>query len=317
MFLRCRPACQSDLGECLSKIRDFEWYSADARAMLLDYWRTLVNSGAASFAVIEDEDAPLGERIVWFSFKVFVTDEYLSYMRTRMPPCLSLQLLADWQRGRTALLDTAAVCRANSRMGLNMVTLNYGTPRKWLTGEKRDWVASKSVEWSWYSAGGYGLKSISLELYGEFEWAWAEGFGLRVQNRYTAQEMPFPDRPRLYGIDREEGRACGGTQTAGTQTSVLFRSQRPCFGFKPLEQELLLWAMMDLTDEELAERLTLATVTIKKRWQSIYERVALMEPALLGDISEAKRGAEKKRRLLGYLRHHMEELRPYEADDGK
>ncbi|HEX5420258.1 MAG TPA: hypothetical protein VFY39_09675 [Gammaproteobacteria bacterium] len=56
---------------------------------------------------------------------------------------------------------------------------------------------------------------------------------------------------------------------------------------------------------------------MKKTWISAYRRVALRLAELLpqgasdGGALESKRGKEKKRRLLAYVRDHPEELRPY------
>ncbi len=74
-------------------------------------------------------------------------------------------------------------------------------------------------------------------------------------------------------------------------------------------------APLGLTDAELGRALHAALATVKKRWASIYDRVGSVDPDLLLGAaqavpSEGRRGPEKRRRLLGYLRQHLEELRP-------
>ena len=74
-------------------------------------------------------------------------------------------------------------------------------------------------------------------------------------------------------------------------------------------------ALLGRTDAELGHALHTALATAKKRWTSIYDRVASVDPELLLGTAEAvppegKRGPEKRRRLLDYLRRHPEELRP-------
>jgi len=69
------------------------------------------------------------------------------------------------------------------------------------------------------------------------------------------------------------------------------------------------------TDRELAEELNVSVSTIKKMWLSVYRRVAANLPELdpnhsPPDGATIRRGAEKKRYLLAYLRKHLEELRP-------
>jgi hypothetical protein len=55
---------------------------------------------------------------------------------------------------------------------------------------------------------------------------------------------------------------------------------------------------------------------VKKRWQAIYERVGdvdreLLLPPVAHGPNITARGAERRRRLLHYLRQHPEELRPF------
>ena len=80
------------------------------------------------------------------------------------------------------------------------------------------------------------------------------------------------------------------------------------------EQQLLQRALLGETDSEIAALLRLAPDTVKTRWRTIFERVAGCAPDLLpsADAGQAapRRGVEKRRLLLRYLRDHPEELRP-------
>jgi hypothetical protein len=71
---------------------------------------------------------------------------------------------------------------------------------------------------------------------------------------------------------------------------------------------------MDEGDAEIAAALAVSDDAVKKIWRRIYERVAAVDPELLGgatDPSELTRGKEKRRRLVRHLRYHLEELRPF------
>ena len=67
------------------------------------------------------------------------------------------------------------------------------------------------------------------------------------------------------------------------------------------------------TDRDLSPALGLALPTIKSRWRKIYDRVAMVDPDLFPDRQDAngRRGDEKRRRLMDYLRHHPQELRSW------
>jgi hypothetical protein len=75
---------------------------------------------------------------------------------------------------------------------------------------------------------------------------------------------------------------------------------------------------MGETCEELAKSLSISPWTVKKRWHAIYDRVAdvdrkLLPPPIAYGPHATSRGPERRRRLLNYLRQHLEEVRPYEA----
>jgi DNA-binding CsgD family transcriptional regulator len=117
-------------------------------------------------------------------------------------------------------------------------------------------------------------------------------------------------QPRLVGLTKEEADLHPGSHLAG-----LFVHTQPRFHFSHAEQELLQRALNGETSEDLAVSLRLSHWTVKKRWHAIYERVATADSELLPPISNGadshERGAERRRRLLAYLRQHLEELRPF------
>jgi hypothetical protein len=89
---------------------------------------------------------------------------------------------------------------------------------------------------------------------------------------------------------------------------ALFFPPKPCFHFSSGEQMLLEYALLECSDADATYGLHLSVDAVKKRWRSIYQKVDLMNPELL---SGADSGSARRRSLLHYLRHHLEELRPY------
>jgi hypothetical protein len=85
----------------------------------------------------------------------------------------------------------------------------------------------------------------------------------------------------------------------------------PRFRFTPAERALLGVALSGGTDRDLAHALGLALATVKSRWRHIYDRVGAVEPELLPERPEGdgRRGGEKRRPLVEYVRQHLEELR--------
>ena len=315
MFFKYRSAQVRDLPECRRCLRDHFVYDAAALDDLSTLWRELIVSGAGNAAVIEDLNRPVGQRIVWYCITVFITPEYAAYLRTDAPPMIGRGVLERWRAGCSPLLDLAQVRRANSGGGITMMVMNSGaTPEIMGCPVEMAEIAGKVHDHTYWSVGGYRLNEVLIEMYTDYECAWAEGYGFCVRTDYQSQLaehrpawLPEGCRPRLYGATRREAEA-----KAGCPLLDMFRYKPPRFLFSPLEQELLQCALFGDTDNELAEFLSISPATLKKRWLSIYDSVAAADEMLLGEVGEmGKRGMEKKRHLLQYLRHHPEELRPY------
>ncbi len=129
---------------------------------------------------------------------------------------------------------------------------------------------------------------------------------------------PAEQRPYCIGLTRAEAIA-----RPGTHASFPFQYAPARFSFTAGQLELLDRSLRGETDEELARSLCLSLSAVKKRWRSIYERVELCDPHIVmagsgvdengATAFEQKRGAEKRRHLLNYLRHHPEELHPINA----
>ncbi len=125
----------------------------------------------------------------------------------------------------------------------------------------------------------------------------------------SVPHAPPGRHPYLIGTTREEALA-----RVGTYAFEVFSYVPPRFHFSLEEQELLHHALLGRTDAELGLALHASLATIKKRWASVYDRVASVDPDLLPGPAETvpsggTRGPEK-RRLLDYMRRHPEELRP-------
>ena len=314
MFFKYRPVQVRDLPECRRCLRDAFAYDDAGLDDLAALWKELIVSGAGNAAVIEDLNRPTGQRILWYCISVFVSADYAAYLRADAPPVLGLGVVKQWREGRSPLLDLAGVRQGNSFGGLVMVALNSGmSPEVFESENDRAQVGGRISDHTFWSVGGYRLNEALIEMYTDYEATWAEGYGFLLRTDYRDRLSPRPAAwldagymPRLYGMTRQEFET-----RAGSPTPEMFLYQPPCFFFSPLEQELLQYALFGDTDGELAEALNVSQVTLKKRWGSIYERVAEVSVSMLGgEAAGEKRGMEKKRHLLQYLRHHPEELRP-------
>ncbi len=317
MFIRFRPVQIADFAECFCLIRNgFAFEGGTDRADLLHMWRDLLNDGRMIGAVMEDAHAPLGKRIVWQCFKVFVTDDFArSLYAPNATPLASRQLLERFRHGVSLpLLDREQIRCINSGAngGLNMLVTHYGSPFP-MDPKNDSWreVGGNLLLFTEYFSSGHRVRELIEEFYDDYNAQLAQeaGFCPRTEFADYYHDKPEPNpfyKPRVLAATPDEVH-----ERPGTIAAAILHYDPPRFYFNDREQELLLSALIGETDEGIAERMNVASVTVRKRWDSIYGRVESAHPGFFGDHTDTpKRGTEKKRTLIAYLRHHHEELRP-------
>jgi DNA-binding NarL/FixJ family response regulator len=90
----------------------------------------------------------------------------------------------------------------------------------------------------------------------------------------------------------------------------VFQYRPPRLELAQSHREILRPALEGMTDEEIAATLFLSLSAVKKRWSAIYDHVSAKGVAAGLPPCEGKRGPERRRVLLEYLRWHPEELNP-------
>ena len=162
---------------------------------------------------------------------------------------------------------------------------------------------------------GYHLSELIAEGFAERDGQWALNGGFRVRSTYEEwyanRAEPRPRR-MLVGITREEA-----LEAESSLLSLMFRYQPPRFGFTASQRKFLAYAVQLKTDAEIADHFGVSLSAVKKSWAAIFEKVGDLLPT---DASETAsdsfddragiRGAQKRHRLLSYLRNHPEEFRP-------
>ena len=316
MPLSHRPAAPQDLDACWRIVRGDQFYAPALRETRTAFWRKLIAEEAARSVVVEDSERPPETRLRAFSLSVFVTDAFAAEAKTTLPPSIAGHLHAQTLAGASPILGHAAIGRANARGGLTLVINPYGYARD---GDPKALMAATEMMFAClftYHAG-YQIKELLMESY-EHEWAFknvAGGLHTRTEygNYLTAHpDAALPPQPTLLGLTREEA-----FDSLGNRCFPLFVCGRPRFGFRRGEQRLLSQALRGGTNDDCARALGVTPSAVKKCWEAIYTRVSRIDPGMLDSPAdaarpEAKRGAEKKPRLLAYLQQHPEELRPYQ-----
>ena len=127
-----------------------------------------------------------------------------------------------------------------------------------------------------------------------------ESHGMHIERQ---MKLPTGETSTLLCLTRDRAlenpcaRRCG-----------LFFPPAPRFHFARGEQTVLELTFQGLADDEIAARVHVSMDAVKKRWRSIYAKVANADPGLLAAVDS---GVAQRRELLNYLELHLEERRPY------
>jgi hypothetical protein len=292
-------------------------YTKSSWRILPEMWHTLLSTGAMQLSVVANRASPVGPRIVSFSAVLFVTDEFCSAARSKVPPYLGVELARQYLSGKLPVLNGEQIARANAGDGLNVIMCFEGWTHVGFSAEEALAVRAKQSEALHLGLSGYHVKEFLAEPVGEETSQWMLDAGARLRRNYTNyfrkhHSNPESSRcPCLVGLSKEEALAHPGCNIAG-----LFVYTMPRFRFSRSQRVLLQHALIGETCEKLAASLSLSPWTVKKRWHAIYDRVAdidneLLPPRIAYGARVTSRGGERRRHLLNYLRQHLEELRPY------
>jgi hypothetical protein len=319
MKLSFREARAGDLPRCWDLFA-FHKFAYDSRTWnaLPAFWEGLIAENVTPFFVVEDTDAPPKEAIVAFSHIVFVEPSFIEELKTSLPPFVGAQLAARILDQRSPVLNEEAIGRGNGGSGLYAIPPQASFHFEGLSPAGFHAVYSMYMEAFQWAIRGYRLNELLCDPFGNEALQWLLRGGFRQRRDYAdffqAAGMPVPPdnvRPYLVSLTATEAH-----ESYGQWVSNAFSYSPPSFDLRRSQRRLLQYALRGDTDEEVAAALGISPWTVKKTWQDIYAKVAEVNPTLLppsltdGD-SEQRRGSERRRRLLQYVRQHPVEIRPY------
>jgi hypothetical protein len=310
MRLRHRPSLASDFAAWLPHSSVAGRYG-ELWDRLPSIWASLLASGSAISEVVEDLDA-LKRGPLAMGVSVFLTDEFAREAST--PPLFWIgpELIRRIDQNESPVLALDEIRAANSGSGLNLFVWEADI---WAQSDAEFLSTASELIASFFEthAGLKINKSLAQQPFGRVFRAAVQIGGWLAQNEkgeYAPAENPEAierkGEPFILGMTRELAQ-----KNAGCWLATLFDYRPPVIFLTPAEQRLLTCALREWTDDEIAKGLAISTSAVKKCWQSIYTRVGLRLPTLLPEDDDGgKRGLEKKRHLLSYVRNHPEELRP-------
>ncbi len=253
-------------------------------------------------------------RPVAFGLSAFLSDDCVAAQIASPRAYFWMELLtrASQEKVASDLLPLRDLAEANAGDGCNLFPFLWIQRPTDVSSPEGGRLLTRGMRSLLDDHRGFNLKSILKEAAREQQEAFTQG-GLRKIGSCCSGPGASAGNRLLFGLTRDEAR-----QVAfGSALSLLFVSTRPHCGFARIQQHVLLCALDDMSDEEIADHLNITPHAVNMRWRAIYERIEhLSDLAALvySDSSGANRngsGTQKRRRVVSYVRSHPEELRPY------
>jgi hypothetical protein len=304
--LRYRLAQRSDIAECLAFLPSYLGLDAGTAAALPALYERLMHEPSVFCMVMEDQALPTGARIQAWGLAMALTSAWAARLRldATPQPFLARQIYRAWLDGSLEPLDDAAFGRANASGEVEFVALHYAMRRDDLGDPYTVALLAIGNEGMRFANSGFNLAAIHYENTIDADtWMAAAGFIRR-------DAVGVRHGLRLWGMTRDEARRT----MPGTTARHLFEWQPPRFTLTASQRRLLWQALFHEDDEALACALEVSPHGLKKLWRGIYQRIADVAPDFFGDAGSAddgKRGPEKRRQVLAYVRQRPEELRPW------
>ena len=298
-----REALATDLPDCFKVEPRIIGDEIVGHECALRIWRDWTQSFSFNSALVEAATAP--RQVIAFGASLFVAPDFATHELERPQPGLNSRILASVASGRSVVLPKTQLSGSDASDGLDLVALT-GTCLYEAMNPQQTTQAEMAMAISFAKLHvGYRLNRIFIETRNSRHRKYLESSGVwRV-----VAEFPRSGSAFLVLTAKE------AFSVSGSVAALLFQYREPVLHLRNSEKELLSKSMNGETDNELAARLNLSLPAIKKRWVSVFDRIAEVRPDLLPDAErrglQESRGPQKRHRILAYLRSHPEELRPY------
>lgn len=303
-LLNARPLLPGDLAGCVALA------NADgARGPLLDaaLLGELLDRYLLIGRVIERRQRDL-VRICGYGLSALVEPTIVAAARRSPQPDLVARLLIDAAAGKPCLLNRRDGAHLGRRGTREMLVINFAVE----AGVDSE-AAIAMLHTAFMEANsGYGLAGLTAEIR-----PWEK------KSEYYKASL------RAMGCAESSVDARTGTQLFWLEAGFvqarpfhllqqLFTNRAPILKLSPALRDVLELACLGYDDIAIATALGIAVDTVRKRWRSIYERVAARAPMILAAGSRRRapanarrtRGPEKRRAVVEFVRLHLHELRP-------
>lgn len=320
--MRFRAAREHDLPTCLTLLHPGFIVESAVKDRIVSIWREWLVKEQCTFSIIEDPGLPHPASIEACGISVFLADAFYDSLTEHPAPMTAARLYRACLEGPSPVLSADEIRARNSGSGMNLFVPHFGLRNQDMTAPRTMQALQVGSAAFYFFHSGFRINSVLFEVFGEQPARFMEAGGFQLVTDFAAtkdagslgsggpsgRRAREQFRPYLFGASKSTM-----AHGAVNQMSFLFHPQEPIIGLSPSEQRLLLRALQNEPDAEIANALGVSADAVKKAWGRIYARAATVAPYLIGSNaarSGPHRSLEKRRHLLDYLRNHLEELRP-------
>jgi hypothetical protein len=310
-----RPMQPADLPECMALLPAHVPADAADRAAIAAQWPRLMEQAALLAGVMEDLSLPAGQRVLGWGVSLMLSPAQAQALALSGRPHahLARRVYAGLRSGALVTMDDREIGRCNAAGSLVNLVLHFTMPSLDLADPQVHKVVACAQEsfrvhhlgWNWQALYLENSQAMS-EVHRE------SGYDLLAfADEDALAPLPAPLRPAFMGLTREQARM----RLPGTTIRNCFESEPPRFRFSAQQRRLLWLSLFDDADTALMPALGVSVHGLKKLWKGVYERIEDVAPDFFGgDVGgddDGKRGPEKRRQVLAYVRQRLEELRPW------
>jgi hypothetical protein len=301
MSMTWRPSTLNDIEPGLSIQVDNRGDGLVGRKAALDAWKYLFHETFCISVVLESSPPIQGHTLVGFGAALLVSSRFMDAEAAHPQPDVASRIIASVHSGHPVSATWNDVARANAGKGVDVVVFSAWRDEILTPMERQD-ARILSVSSFVETLAGFRVRRILQETTCEP----TRDFVVRSVEFRTIAEFPELERT-IHLMTRESA-----TVMPGSVGNIIFKIQKPMLRLRDSDQSLLLAALNGATDAELAAELEITCAAVKARWRSAFARVAKAMPSLVDEADREGRGAQKRHRVLAYVRSHPEELRPYD-----
>ena len=312
--LRFRTLHPRDLAECMALLPPHLGLSAGQLAALPALWQRLAHEPSIISGVMEDSALPADQRIQAWGVTMALRQSVVAALEldTAPRPYLARRIYEGLLDGSIEPMTDREIGIDNARGELVLMVLHFSMRSSDLRDPYVHKVVAVATDTFRVFHDGYQLRALYYENSAAAELvALSSGFDVRpVVDAEQLQGLAPEARPALYALTREDARR----RLPGAPARNSFEHQPPRFRFNASQRRLLWNALFEDRDDALLPLLGVSTHGLKKLWRGIYERIEDVSPDFFGDTAsedDGKRGPEKRRQVMGYVRQRPEELRPW------